>query len=107
MQLEKYAEAESCLREGLQVAVEAKDTPNALLALTGIGYLLLATGEDDCALPLLLFAREHPKNRPWTKKKAAHYLAQILPGLTAVKQAQIQAQSRSLTLDDLIQEFLA
>jgi tetratricopeptide (TPR) repeat protein len=106
VQLEKYEEAESCLREGLRVAVGAKDMPNTLLALSGIGYLLLAAGDDGRALPLLAFVQEHPKNRPLTKKKAARRLAQILPGLTAGQQAQIQTQSRSLILDDLVQEFL-
>lgn len=104
--LEKFEEAKSCLGEGLRVAVEANDTPNTLLALSGIGYLLLATGDEDRALPLLAFVQEHPKNRPWTKKKAARRLAQIYPRLTAAKQAQIQDQSRSLLLDDLIQAFL-
>ncbi|HSM55616.1 MAG TPA: tetratricopeptide repeat protein [Candidatus Sulfomarinibacteraceae bacterium] len=99
-------EAAASLCEALQVAAAGKDTPNMLLALGGLGCLLLEQGHEERALPLLLFVRDHPKNRPWSRNKIAARLSSLLLELPQAQQTRLKAESRTLTLDELVDRFL-
>ena len=101
-----YAAAKSAFKEALTLAMEIQALPLALNALVGVTQLLLKTEQIDSALMTLTLILNHPAASRGNQDKAAQFLAELEPQLSAEMIQLAQSKVQDKTLEAVVGEIV-
>lgn len=105
--LQQFEESKHRFQEALRIAMDIQAVSLAVGILAGIAALLIAEGEKERALELLLLALHHPAADGETKDRAERLLSELTPELPRQVIAAAEERAAGKDLAAIVEDMLS